>query len=182
MGDQKRETSAPRSANASPDFELVGALTRLSDGREFLLGFGSLRIGRQRRADLVIADKTVSRHHADICYESGRYVLYDHSTNGTWVNDALVVVAQPLRDRDSVKFGKAEFRFWLKSVPKHAAARTSEIAPERIPRWSTRIMRGGKRGVRRSGRPRILLLLVLLVALAAVVYYFFPELVERLIG
>jgi predicted component of type VI protein secretion system len=165
------------------DVEQVGVLTRVADGKLFSLGFGSTRIGRQRRADLVITDKTVSRHHADIIYESGRYVLYDHSTNGTWVNGTLVAVAQPLRDRDAVKFGKAEFVFALKEMPSEEAVRGADAtAPKRVPRSSTLIMREGKgrgRGARRL-RQLVALLIVLLVA-AAVVYFVFPDVAQQII-
>lgn len=184
MDAQERGASTPDSSQPSTGFETVGTLTRLSDGRSFSLGFGSLRIGRQRRADLAIADRTVSRHHADICYESGRYVLYDHSSNGTRVNDNLVVIAQSLRDGDAVKFGRAEFRFSLKSVPKHAAARTEQAVPTRIPGWPTRIMKGGRgrRKERRGGLLSWFVAFVLLVAVAAVVmYFFFPDLAGRVL-
>jgi hypothetical protein len=170
------------------ELEQVGTLTRLSDGKEFALGFGSLRVGRQRRADLVVTDKTVSRHHADVCYESGRYVLYDHSTNGTWINNILVAVAQPLRAGDTVKFGKAEFRFSLKAVPKHEAAKGEITAPKRVPGSSTIIMRGGKGSAgKRVGqliwRPaRVLLYVVFVLAVAfAVLYYAFPDVADQLI-
>lgn len=186
MNEGEKEQPVQPSRKPAPDIERVGVLKRLSDGKEYSLGFGSLRIGRQKRADLVITDKTVSRHHADICYESGRYVLYDHSTNGTWVNGQLVAVARPLRDRDKVKFGRAEFLFALKEVPKQAALRPAvQTAPRRIPKSVTQIMKGGKgRGKRRGGRVlRGAILLLLLVVLALVVVYsLFPDLANRLIG
>ncbi|NIU52581.1 MAG: FHA domain-containing protein [Gemmatimonadetes bacterium] len=164
--------------------ERVGFLTRISDGKEFSLGFGSMRVGRERRADLVIADKTVSRHHADIIYESGRYVLYDHSTNGTWVNGNLVAVAQPLRERDKVKFGKIEFVFSTKSVPKSQAAGLRQVTePERVSGSSTAIMRGGRgkgRTVRRIKRAGIVLLV--LVIAAVVVYFALPEVANSVIS
>ena len=170
----------------SPDaYEQVGTLTRLSDSREFPLGFGCLRIGRQRRADLPLSDKTISRHHADICYESGRYVLYDYSANGTWINEAIIAVAHTLRDGDAVKFGRVEFRFALKQVPKHIAAQTEVIAPTRIPRWSTRLIKGGKRRREeyRGVRLRWLVIIVAVTVAAAVAaYFFFPDLVGRLTG
>jgi len=182
---QEGGPGASNVAGPSEQYEHVGTLTRRSDGRDFSLGFGCLRIGRQRRADLPIAEKTVSRHHADICYESGRYILYDHSANGTWINDALVAVFQPLRDGDDVKFGRAEFRFTLKEVPKHIAARTEHVVPSRIPRWSTRIIKGGKGKGREFGRGRtrrlLLVLVVVVVVAAAVIYLFFPDLADRVI-
>ncbi len=184
MSEEEKEQPVQPPKKPAPELERVGVLKRLSDGKEYSLGFGSLRVGRQKRADLVIVDKTVSRHHADICYESGRYVLYDHSTNGTWINNQLVAVARPLRDRDTVKFGRAEFIFVLKSVPKHVAARMAEqTGPRKIPQSSTQVMKGGKgRGRKHAGKAlRGVFLLVLLVVLALVVVYsFFPDLADHL--
>ena len=114
---QKRQQ--PKDAGRSAPVEQVGMLTRAADGREFSLGYGSLRIGRQRRADLVIDDKTVSRHHADICYESGRYVLYDHSTNGTWVNGRRMGEKTTLQHWDLIQVGETHLRFTVhdKTIP-----------------------------------------------------------------
>ena len=176
----------PSGVARSPDaYEQVGTLTRFSDGRDFPLGFGCLRIGRQRRADLPLSDKTVSRHHADICYESGRYVLYDYSANGTWVDETLIAVAHTLRDGNAVKFGRVEFRFTLKQVPKSVAAQTEAMVATRIPRWSTRLIKGGKkRGKEYRGfRLRWLIAIIALaVVTAATVYVFFPELISRITG
>ncbi len=184
MSAEVRQPSGQAAGKSSGDLEQVGTLTRLADNRQYSLGFGSLRVGRQRRADLVIIDKTVSRHHADLCYESGRYVLYDHSTNGTWINGTLVAVAQPLRNGDRVKFGKVEFSFTLKSVPKDVALREAEAtAPKRIPKSSTLIMKGGK-GKRRIGRLVLKVLLAVLAAVieaAVVIYFLLPDLAARII-
>ncbi|UCF18988.1 MAG: FHA domain-containing protein [Gemmatimonadota bacterium] len=150
--------------------ERVGTLTRAADGREFTLGFGSLRVGRQRRADLVIDDKTVSRHHADICYESGRYVLYDHSANGTWVNDVVVAVAHHLRDNDRVRFGQAEFVFSHKPMERRAGARSLEqTAARRVEDTETLIVKGRGKSPARKG---LLALIVMAVVAAAVAVYF----------
>ncbi|UCC73607.1 MAG: FHA domain-containing protein [Gemmatimonadota bacterium] len=186
MTGEERDRAAQKTPKQAADVERVGTLTRLTDGRQYSLGFGSLRVGRQKRADLVITDKTVSRHHADVCYEGGRYVLYDHSTNGTWINGTLVAVAQPLRNGDTIKFGKVEFRFNLIEVPAdEAAARAGELtAPKRISGSSTFIMKGGK-GKRRTGRMvlRALLYVVLLLIVAAVVIYFLlPDVAASIIS
>ena len=186
MTDEGKDPAGQRLSRPSADVEQVGTLTRLSDGREYSLGFGSLRVGREKRADLAVTDKTVSRHHADVCYEGGRYVLYDHSTNGTWINSVLVAVAQPLRDGDMVKFGKVEFRFGLKAVPADEAAVRAELltTPKRIPGWSTLVMKGGK-GKRRLARMllrSLLYLVLLLIVAAAVIYFFFPDLAASLIA
>jgi hypothetical protein len=186
MSGEGKPPPGRKPARAPGGVERVGTLTRLSDGREYSLGFGSLRVGRQKRADLVVTDKTVSRHHADVCYESGRYVLYDHSTNGTWINGTLVAVAQPLRDGDTIKFGKIEYRFGLKEVPADEAAALggADTSPKRIPRTSTLIMKGGK-GKRRRGRRimRIALAVVGVVVVAlAVIYFFLPDVAAGIIA
>ena len=162
----------------------MGTLTRLTDGREFSLGFGSLRVGRQKRADVVIDDRTVSRHHADICYESGRYVVYDHSANGTWINDQPVAVARPLRDSDTVRFGEAEFRFSLKSVEEAPASRALSLpGADSVATGTTRVLRTAKRRRRRRAALLFVLavLLVLLVVAGAAIYFLFPGLAQRMI-
>lgn len=50
----------------------------------------NLRIGRATENDVVLADPTqvVSRFHAELRWEEGRYILLDlNSANGTWVWD-----------------------------------------------------------------------------------------------
>jgi hypothetical protein len=183
MGMSGKEVGSPigGAAPSARDLEQVGFLNRVPGGEEASLGFGCVRVGRQRRADLVIAEKTVSRHHADICYESGRYVLYDHSSNGTWVNGTLVVVAQPLRNGDTVRFGEAEFRFAMKSVPRQqAVSSAAQDLPTSVGRRSTQVMKGGKRRRKKSrGMLWFWLVLIVLLAGAAVVYFFFPDVIDR---
>ncbi len=186
MTDREQEVAGQGAPQAAQDMEDVGVLVGLSDGGEFQLGFGTVRVGRARKANLVIIHKTVSRHHADICYESGRWVLYDKSTNGTWVNSQLVAVAQPLRTRDAVRFGEIEFRFEMRSVPKlEAAGFDPKTQPKIVPSSETFIMRSGKS---KSGRPRQLFNRaapwVVLAALIAVlvIYFFLPDLADQIIA
>src|ERR671912_1130894 len=57
------------------------------------LGDGVLQIGRARDNDIVLtgAEKGVSRVHAELRFENGRYVVVDlQSQNGTWVNGRRV--------------------------------------------------------------------------------------------
>ena len=191
MSEPKKDTPAPASASP-PETERVGILLRLGDGRRFAVGVGGLRVGRQQGIGLVLMDRTVSRHHADLRYESGRYVLYDHSANGTRVNGKLVAAAQPLRDGDSVKFGQVEFRFEVQSVSKAEVAALLDVTqPSQVPRSWTARMKGAKprRRWKRFSRQRSefwrlvsLIVLTLVIAAALAVYQYLPELFDQLIG
>ena len=49
------------------------------------------RIGRQLDNDIVFNEEFVSRFHAEIRFEEGKYVLYDNeSTSGTFVNSQKI--------------------------------------------------------------------------------------------
>jgi phosphosulfolactate phosphohydrolase-like enzyme len=45
----------------------------------------SVTMGRQEHNDLEVIDTRVSRSHARIEYRDGKFILIDHSTNGTYV-------------------------------------------------------------------------------------------------
>jgi adenylate cyclase len=47
--------------------------------------YKSFVLGRDRTADLVIEERTASRSHARIEHRAGKFVLVDHSANGTYV-------------------------------------------------------------------------------------------------
>lgn len=50
-----------------------------------------IRLGRQLENDIVFPETTVSRFHAEIRMEDGKYVLYDNqSTTGTFVNSKKI--------------------------------------------------------------------------------------------
>jgi tetratricopeptide (TPR) repeat protein len=68
--------------------------------REVELKHKTVRLGRGQQNEVMLEDegKSVSRNHAEIRYEGGRYVLVDlESQNGVWVSGAKVpyVVLEP---------------------------------------------------------------------------------------
>jgi len=81
------------------------------------------RIGRSRRNDVAFPDDTVvSRFHAQVRREDGRYVLHDlGSTNGTRVNGRRVG-RHTLVDGDVIQVGgeKLVYRHGTLDVPAHA--------------------------------------------------------------
>ena len=74
------------------------------------LAHARLVIGRASECQLVLIDDTVSRRHAELRVEDGRWLLRDlGSFNGTWVNGRRVVEAE-VRPGDLVHLGGAEIR------------------------------------------------------------------------
>jgi hypothetical protein len=74
------------------------------------LAAGRLLLGRSSSCQLVFADDTVSRRHAELFLDGGRWLLRDlGSANGTWVNGRRVVEAE-VRPGDVVHLGGCELK------------------------------------------------------------------------
>lgn len=76
-------------------------------GQRWPLNKGELTIGRGGECDVLINDKTVSRHHARIKREAGRWVLYDESKNGTHINGQNMSGSHCLSDGDVIAIATA---------------------------------------------------------------------------
>jgi DNA-binding SARP family transcriptional activator len=84
---------------------------QLPDGQVVLLVSGRALVGRDPSALVRLVDSRVSRRHAEIEVDGGRFVLRDlGSTNGTAVNGERVT-EQELRHDDLVSIGGVELRF-----------------------------------------------------------------------
>jgi FHA domain len=84
-----------------------------TDGLERALG-GDLTIGRGAANDLVLITKTVSREHAKVVYEDGRWYIEDRgSVNGTHLNGHRVPPGArlPLRHADRIQVGSQTMVF-----------------------------------------------------------------------
>ena len=76
------------------------------EGLEVVLDRERIVIGRGRKADLALAEATISRAHAAIGFDGERFFVEDlGSTNGTLVNGARVS-RQPLKTDDEIQMGK----------------------------------------------------------------------------
>ncbi len=76
-----------------------------------------LLIGRDPGNGLRLNHETVSRLHAELTVQHGRWILRDlGSTNGTCVNGQRLVGSIPVRDGDQVSFGRMSFRLTTPSL------------------------------------------------------------------
>jgi two-component system, cell cycle response regulator len=74
-------------------------------GREFQIS-GSLSIGRDASAGIVIDDDEISRRHAVVTRDGDELVILDlDSTNGTWLNDQRVESGHRVRIGDRMRIG-----------------------------------------------------------------------------
>lgn len=88
----------------------VGALV-LADGERVSVADKPLSIGRLAECDVVLADDSVSRRHAEVRRQGNEIVVVDlGSTNGTKVNGERVT-ERILDDGDVVTVGNASVRF-----------------------------------------------------------------------
>ncbi|SRR6266567_1252012 len=100
---------SPRPARSLAKVTLVHGARQVDLGEERSL----LTLGRDAQNDVVIADRKASRMHARIERRRDKFVLVDHSSNGTWVT----VDSEPeislrreeliLRGRGQISFGHA---------------------------------------------------------------------------
>jgi pSer/pThr/pTyr-binding forkhead associated (FHA) protein len=89
-----------------------GRVVCLTDGREYTMGEGPLRLGRDAASDVVVSGHEVSRNHAEIQPDPDGYLLVDTSVNGTYVNGQRVGKTHRLSRADVIRIGNDEFRFY----------------------------------------------------------------------
>ena len=99
-------------------------------GKEFRL-MEVTSIGRDAALnDIAIDDAAITRQHAKIRLEEGRFVIYDlASANGTFVNEEKIL-RHVLMDKDAVKMGETLFTFMEVREEKAAGKEAGERAAE----------------------------------------------------
>lgn len=92
-----------------PAFAGAGfSFSSLPDGRAYPLHRSPTTLGRSPDNDIILDDRRVSRHHAQLLAEGGLLVLRDlASANGTWVNGKRIT-QQQLVAGDMVSLGGVE--------------------------------------------------------------------------
>lgn len=87
---------------------ILTVLSPEGERREFTLKAGKNTLGRKSDNDIVIADISASRRHAEIVYdvEQDQLIITDlNSTNGTFVNRERLVRPIRLEDNDVIRIG-----------------------------------------------------------------------------
>ncbi len=81
-------------------------------GQEFTFAEADATIGRTEGNDLVLRDRGVSRNHARIFQEGGRWFVEDMgSSNGTWVNGDRLTGPREIKTGDAIGVGDVIFAF-----------------------------------------------------------------------
>ncbi len=89
-------------------------------------------IGRDPGNDIILRDPKVSRHHAEIVFERGFFVLHDlASANGTYINSKRVRVA-PLTHGAKLRMGNTYGRF-SEELPTESDAESQEPFEQPLP-------------------------------------------------
>ncbi|MBI5052785.1 MAG: FHA domain-containing protein [Chloroflexi bacterium] len=89
------------------DTPILVAQTGSQSGQRWSLSKDELIIGRGADCDVMIDDKTVSRHHAKIVRETDKWLLVDTSKNGVHVNGQAVQEKHELQDSDVIAIATA---------------------------------------------------------------------------
>lgn len=114
--------------NDFPFLEVLSGKEKAEKGNQYTLSYDTLHIGRAPDNDIILDDKRVSRHHAQISHEEGEYFIEDLNTsNGTFVNKSKIL-NQKLHYGDIIQIGSYTFSFSKASftVPqRETIARTS---------------------------------------------------------
>ena len=96
-----------------------GRLVSLVDGKEYAIPDAGITIGRDASANVVVAQREVSRKHAEVAPVQNGYEIRDFSANGLFVNGERVERLQLLSRADVIRIGTEEFRFYadVRSTP-----------------------------------------------------------------
>lgn len=87
-------------------------------------------LGRQADCGIVLDNKTVSRHHAQILQADQHYYLEDlNSSNGTYVNGQRIQGRYCLQEKDQITLGDISAVFYLGTPQDAAKSPKTEILP-----------------------------------------------------
>ena len=99
------DEAAPRERQQSAFLIVISAKSAAGIGRMHKLDKSEIVLGRSVEAEFQVEDDGISRKHAKVICDEGRFTLMDlGSTNGTFINGNRIDVS-PLRDGDKIQIG-----------------------------------------------------------------------------
>lgn len=109
------ERTRPENLPSRPPVPAPAGLVVLAGpdlGRQIQLSARRVVVGRSSASDLRLDDDAVSRAHAELRDDAGRWFVRDlGSTNGTHLNDVRLAGESPLAHGDRLRIGATTFRF-----------------------------------------------------------------------
>ena len=120
-----------RQTPPEPERRVVAVLRRLDTRQSYMIDRAGFRIGREKRCDLIIPDRKISRLHAEITFVRGGYLLRDLGRTSTRVNGRKIVKPHRLQVGDTIQIGKYEFAFLRRRADAEDIVQASEITPVR---------------------------------------------------
>ncbi|HCI81130.1 MAG TPA: hypothetical protein DHW02_15745 [Ktedonobacter sp.] len=106
LADKRASMDRARTADGRPVLARLSLQNGVMAGRSYRFHQDVTSIGRMSGNDLIISGRTVSRRHARLWFENGRWWLADlQSTSGTLVNGARIIQPTALNDGDMINFG-----------------------------------------------------------------------------
>lgn len=88
-----------------------------NEGREVVIDKPIATVGRDELADVpVFGDMSVSRHHATILRQAGRYLIQDQGAPAGTIVNGQRVSQQPLQDGDEIQLGSVRMVFYEKAT------------------------------------------------------------------
>ena len=113
----------------------MGQLVEQGTGEAFPLGFEPASIGRHGDNEIILPDSQVSRHHAEIVMQGGRWLIADlGSANGTFVNGERLTGPRVLSHDDLIRVGQTQFRVEIATA---IAARDTLVDQKPVPSAAT---------------------------------------------
>ena len=89
--------SNKESVEKTMDNKLIACLTNIKNGTRSFIEGDCYEIGTDIENDLCLTGKFISRNHAKIIVENGKYYLIDcNSKNGTFINSVRIPVGNPV--------------------------------------------------------------------------------------
>src|SRR6476660_7124531 len=109
-----------------------------SDLRAYPVRNSLLTIGRDAASHVLIREPAVSRNHAELRLEDGKFVLHPCGVNPTLVNGVTLAEPRSLSEGDKVVVGSAILTFTTKRLPLGVAVIEPASATKREKDISTR--------------------------------------------